>query len=225
MRASAACERHACALCLANLCPAGVNDEGVHAKRDAASIRFRALLEEKKSPVPSSLRSTMYLHIAPGIRESHVEHTRRQAGRASVPMHSITSNRKKKRSSPGCPRVSLPSSPSCTVDSSGYLPGGDGDRWRYVPAVCGAGDDDSSHRMAQGMCTRKVLALAGRDAVNFRRRSVAALSARTFIMSSPARRRGSARRGQPLTTARSRGRPSPARPFAIGLFQGLPKFR
>ena len=107
--------------------------------------------------------------------------------------------------------------------ASGLLPGGDGDGWRYVPAVCATGDGDSSHRIAQGMCTRIVLALAGRDTVNFWRRPVAALSTRTFIMSSPARRRGSARRGQPLTTARSEDGPSSIRPFCHGLFHGLPK--
>jgi hypothetical protein len=115
-----------------------------------------------------------------------------------------------KSSCPGCPGISFSSSPSCAAHSSGLLPGGGGDRWRYVPAVCRAGDDDSNHRRAQGICTRMVLALAGRDAMNFWRRPTAALLARTFILSSPARGRGSARRGQPLPTARSRAEQHPA---------------
>ena len=108
----------------------------------------------------------------------------------------------------------------------GLLPGGGGDGRGDMfqpPAVCRAGDDDSNHRRAQGICTRMVLALAGRDAMNFWPRPTAALLARTFILSSPARGRGSARRGQPLPTARSRVGRAASGPFTIGLFQGLPK--
>ena len=119
----------------------------------------------------------------------------------------------KKSSCPSLPRCLTPSSPSCAANVLTFLPEGAVTQWNYLHAVCAKGDGDSSHRGAQGMCTWKVLALAGRDAVNFWHRPVAALSTRTLILSSTARRRGSARRGQPLPNARSRGRPSSIRPF------------
>ena len=133
------------------------------------------------------------------------------------------SKRMKKSSCSSRPPVSCPSSPSCTANASSLLPKGNRDGSRYLPPVGGPGNDDRNHHRAEGICTRMVLALAGRDAMNFWRRPTAALSARTFILSSPARGRGSARRGQPLPTARSRVGRAASGPFTIRLFQGLPK--
>ena len=138
--------------------------------------------------------------------------------RRSAPRVSVTSKRRKKSSSPMQPRCLSPSSPSCAAIASSLLPGGDGTNWNYVQAVCATGDGDRSHRIAQGMCTRIVLALAGRDAVNFWRRPIAAHSTRTFIMSSPARRRRSARRGQPLATALSKDGRAASSPLVQSLW-------
>ena len=182
----------------------------MHGRCDA--IALRALLGVHESPAPSSMSSAKHLCSASGIHERYVKGTCRHASRRTAPIGSDTSKRMKKSSCPSCPGVSFVSSSSCVASASGLLPGGDGDGWRYIPAVCATGDSDSSHRTAQGMCTRIGLALAGRDAVNFWRRPIAALLMRTFIMSSPVRRRGSARGGQPLTTARSEDGPRASGP-------------